>query len=306
MTRLAASAAVVLALSACGGRASTTAAARPQEAIAPARNEAIDRSGRILGRDAEGCTWVLGESTVRLGGQDTPDQTRAAAIEQARAAAVQDLLGTDLRSRFMDFQQEGLRRDAHLTESVLQTTRNGRILKEEILEKGLAAAADGGTAYRVRLKDCVATLPAGADKDFRVRLELNRARFVQGDEAKIVVTPTEDAWVYLYSVYDLDAQPKTALVVPGDAGAARRVKAGERWEFPDPDAAARGVKLVARLPRDGDDASAETVRVVISKRPLPPSIYEPADGGWFGVVRRLTRDGADWADDAEAYTIYRK
>jgi len=42
----------------------------------------------------------------------------------------------DVKSKFMDFQQEGLRSQSSLTESILQTTRNGRILKEAVLEEG--------------------------------------------------------------------------------------------------------------------------------------------------------------------------
>jgi hypothetical protein len=276
-------------------------------AAIPARNELRERSGKTLGVDPDGCTWVSGEATVSVGEQDTRHQARAAAIEQARAAAVQDFLGVDVRSRLMDFEQEGLRRRERLTESLLQTTRNGRVLKEQVLSEGFRDAPDcPGCRYAVLLKDCVVPLPAESDKDFRVELGLSRTRFVAGDPAQITVTVTRDCTVYLYDVYDLGAVTKTALVVPNEAVPQKNLKAGQTWTYPDADAAKAGVSLAAQLPDAKDDVSAETIRVVASKAPLPSSVYDPTDGGWFGVMRRLNREKVEWTDDAEAFTIYRK
>jgi hypothetical protein len=284
------------------------AAATGTNEAAPARNEAQSRSGKVLGTDADGCTWIAGEATVSVGEQDTRHQARAAAIEQARAAAVQDFLGVDVRSRLLDFQQEGLRRDAHLTESILQTTRNGRVLKEQILSEGYRDAPDcPGCRYAVALKDCVVPRLAESDKNFRVELGLSRTRFVAGDAALISVTATRDCTVYLYDVYDLGATAKTSLVVPNAALASKTLRAGESWTYPDDDAHKAGIKdLEAELPDPADDVSAETIRVVASKAPLPPSVYDPTIGGWFGVMQRLNREKVEWTDDAEAFTVYRK
>ena len=294
--------------------AKKTDAGKPQSAptgtIVPGeefreRRELESRRGRVLGADPEGCTWVIGESTVAVGDQDTTAQARAAAIEQARAAAVQDFLGVDVNSKFMDFQQEGLRRDAHLVESLLQTTRNGRILKEKLVERGFRDALDCSSCrYHVKLEACVLPLDAGRDKDFRVELQLSRVKFVQGDEAKLTITATRDCSVYLYDVYDLASDNKTALIVPNEAVPAKAMKAGETWEYPDEDAKKRGVRLVAELPKKTDDVSAETIIVVATKTPLPAAAYDPTDGGYLGVFRRLHHSKTEWAEDSAAYTIY--
>jgi hypothetical protein len=86
----------------------------------------------------------------------------------------------------------------------------------------------------------------------------------------------------------------------------KRLKAGETWEYPDAEAKKMGIRLVAELPQEGDDVSAETIRVVAAKAALPKSVTNPADGGWLGVLRRLTRTQVEWAEDAEAYTIYKR
>lgn len=271
------------------------------------RNEVRERRGKILGVDPEGCTWLEGAASVAVGPQDTRHQTRAAAMEQARAAAVQDFLGVEVKSKFMDFQQEGLRKESRLTEGILQTTRSGRILKEQVLEEGYRDAPDcPGCLYRLRLKACVVPRPAAGDKDFFVELELSNQRFRQGDEARLTVTATRDCWVYLYNIYDLGAKDQTALVVPNAQVTEKRLRAGQSWEYPDEEAKKRGVRLVAELPQASDEVSAETIRVIASKAALPPSVVGPADGGWLGVLRRLNRTKVEWAEDAEAYTIYKR
>ena len=273
----------------------------------PQHGEAEVRRGKILGKDPEGCTWVEGEATVVVGDQDTTAQARAAAVEQARAAAVQDFLGVDVNAKFMDFQQEGLRHDAHLIESILQTTRNGRIIKEKLGEQGFKDAPDcPACRYHVALQACVLPQESDRDKDFHVELQLSRVKFVQGDEAKITITATRDCSVYLYDVYDLASDNKTALVVPNEAVPSKELMAGQTWEYPDEDAKKRGVRLVAELPNKDDKVSAETIMVVATKTPLPAAVYDPKDGGYLGVFRRLHHSKTQWAEDAAAYTIYNR
>lgn len=309
----------VFALSACGGRAPLKAAAGPKyEAVkvraekgesedAAVRNEVQERHAKVLGVDPEGCTWLEGTASVAVGPQDTRHQTRAAAMEQARAAAVQDFLGVEVKSKFMDFQQEGLRKESRLTEGILQTTRNGRIMKEQVLEEGYRDVPDcPGCLYRLRLKACAVPRATADDKDFFVELKVSNQRFLHGDEAKLAVTATRDCWIYLYNIYDLGAKDQTALVVPNENVKEKRLKAGETWEYPDEDAKKLGVRLVAELPQAGDDVSAETIRVIASKAALSKAITSPADGGWLGVLRRLNRANVEWTEDAEAYTIYKR
>lgn len=290
---------------ATGGTVVKTEKGESKDAVV--RNEVQERQGKVLGVDPEGCTWVEGSASVAVGPQDTRHQTRAAAMEQARAAAVQDFLGVEVKSRFMDFQQEGLRKESRLTEGILQTTRNGRIVKEQVLEEGYRDAPDcPGCLYRLKLKACAVPRDAAGDKDFFVELQVSNQRFLHGDEAKITVTATRDCWIYLYNIYDLGVKDQTALVVPNENVKEKRLKAGESWEYPDEEAKKLGVRLVAELPQEGDVVSAETIRVIASKAALSKTVTSPADGGWLGVLRRLNRANVEWTEDAEAYTIYKR
>lgn len=273
-----------------------------------AKGQADERSGRVLGKDLEGCTWVEGVASVVVGLQDTTHQARAMAIEQARAAAIQDFAGVEVKSKLLDFRQEGLRRESRLTENILQTTRSGRILKEELLEQGYRDAPGCDSCrYRAKLKACVLPLAGDGDKEFHVGLSLNRVRFVHGDEARISVTATRDCWIYLYDVYDLGASAKTALIAPNELVRELKLKAGEEFLYPDEAAKKAGVSaLHAELPEGAEEVSAETIRVVATKTPLPLKVYDPSDGGWLGVLQRLNRSKSEWAEDAEAFTIYKR
>jgi hypothetical protein len=112
--------------------------------------------------------------------------------------------------------------------------------------------------------------------------------------------------VYLYDVYDLAQDNKTALVVPNAVVPSKVLKAGETWTYPDEDAKKAGVRLVAELPNKTDAVSAETILVVATKTPLPESVYSPKDGGYLGVFRRLHHSLTPWTQDSATYTIYDK
>ncbi|HAM36608.1 MAG TPA: hypothetical protein DEB40_01160 [Elusimicrobia bacterium] len=269
---------------------------------APLRAEAPPPSAKIGEKDALGCTWVEAESTLPVGEHETRAQARAAALEKARDIAMRDLLGIDVNQRSLDFQQEGLRGQTALIENILRTTRRGRILNERVLADEYRDLGDcRQCAFYVRLRACIKERAAEADKDFHVELSLSRDRFVEGDSAKLTVTSSRDAYVYLY---DVGMNSETWLVVPNAEFPEVRVKAGQAWEYPDEAAAKRGVRLEARLPDDRPPVSAETLRVIATKTPLPLKFYTPDAGGYLGVMRKLNASALEWADDAAAFAIY--
>lgn len=269
-------------------------AAHEEATLTPAP-EAPPPSAKVLEKDKAGCTWLESEGLVTVGEQDSRTQARAAAVSHARVNAMRELLGVEVRSRFMDFQQEGLRDQQRVTENILQTTRSGRILDEKVVEEGYRDLPGCvGCRYAVRLRACVVPAESGSDKDFHVELALSRTRFVAGDKATLSVMSTRDAWLYLYDV-GMDGQ--TWLVKEGVP-----VKAGQEWTYPDDPSES----MVAEMPDARSEVSAETLRVVAAKAPLPKRVWDPADGGWLGVLRRLHAGKVEWIDDAQAFTIYRR
>lgn len=266
--------------------------------------EAPAPKAKVGAADPRGCTWIESQGLVTVGEDDTRNQVRAAAVNEARRGAMQDFLGVKVQSRFLDFQQEGLRDQKQLTESLLLTTRQGRILDEKLLSEGYRDAGDcKACRYGVTLNTCIMPNPATADKDFMVDLGLSRNRLVIGDEVTLNATCTRECWLYVYDLW-LDWE-KTAMIAPNAQVPEIHLKAGQTWEYPDEKAREAGVsKLVAELP-EGYTVSAETVRVIASKTPLPAKVTDPSQG-FLAVLRRMNAARIDWAEDAQAFTIYKK
>ncbi|MBI3552650.1 MAG: DUF4384 domain-containing protein [Elusimicrobia bacterium] len=258
---------------------------------------------KVLSKDiVKGCTWIESQSVVTAGDQDSRHQVKAAAVAEAEKNAMQDFLGVEVKSRFLLFQQEGLREEQSLTESLLQTTRLGRILDETVLAEGFQDIKGcPACRFQVKLKACIVPIPDSSDKDFKAELGLSRTRFVEGDEAVIRVTTNRDCYVY---VYDVDPDKNTSLIVPNEIVSEVKLKAGEAWTYPNESVRSRGVKLVAQLP-EAHNVSAETIRLVASKTPLPMKMEDPAVGGYLSVLRRLSASRLEWTEDAQAFTIYK-
>ncbi|MDD5629424.1 MAG: DUF4384 domain-containing protein [Elusimicrobia bacterium] len=275
----------------------------PVPPAAPAPAPAVPETSATVGvRDPKlGCTWVRAEAKVPVGGNESRDQARARAIEKALDSALRDLLGVEVNQRSLDFQQESLHGQTSLIESVLRTTRRGCIVSQRLLGDQYCDLGDcRDCGYHVDLKACIKERPADWDKDFLVELQLSRDRFVEGDEAKISVAARRDAYVYLY---DVQMNSETSLIVPNEIMPEARLKAGQAWTYPDESAAQRGVRLVAQMPEGRPPISAETIRVVATKTPLPAKLCDPSRGGYLGVVQRLNAAGLEWAEDAAAFTI---
>jgi len=259
-------------------------------------------SAKIGEKDPMGCTWVEAEAAMPVGEAESRGQARAAAVEKAREAAMRDLLGVEVNQQSLDFQQEGLRGQNALLESILRTTRRGCILNEKLLAEEYRDLGDcRQCAYFVALRACIKERSADADKDFRVELALSRDRFVEGDEARLAVTASRDAYLYLY---DVGMNSETSLIAPNEQFPEVKVKAGQTWEYPDADAVKRGLHLVAQMPEGQPPVSAEVVRAVATRTPLSAKEYDPARGGYLGLLQRLNASAYDWAEDAAAFVIY--
>ena len=280
-----------------------------------------DPDVQVLQADPDGCTWVEARAGVDFGQHDTKHQAMAQAISEARAKAIEGFLGVKVQDRFINFQQEStLRGQVGLTESLLRVTQLGRILKEVVIGHGPRDAGDcAGCRYAAYIRACIVPLADHSDKGFKVDVTLSRTRFVDGDEGLIQVTTTRDAYLYIYSV---DVDWNAAMLFPNDFVADNHVKAGQALIFPSEDLKKRGVRVKARLPA-GATVSAEMIRVIASKEPLPSSLLDPAardetqkgthstseslgTGTFLNLMHKLQATQTEWVEDAQAFTIYKK
>ncbi|MCX5724112.1 MAG: DUF4384 domain-containing protein [Nitrospirae bacterium] len=276
---------------------------------------------KVLQRDPAGCTWVEAVGTASFGQNDTRHQAKAQAVSDARAKAIEGFLGIKVQDRFMNFQQENsLKGQVQLTESLLRVTQLGRILKEKVLKSGPQDLGDcAGCQFTAHIQTCIVPLSDSGDKDFQTNLTLNRATFVDGDEGVMQVTVTKDAYVYLYSV-ELDWN--AGLLFPNDYASDNHLKAGETLTFPSEELRRKGQKVLARLPA-GAKVSAEMMRVIVSKVPLPRDLYDPraqqreratdravteleGTGSFLNLLHKLHRSDIEWIEDAQAFTIHQR
>lgn len=279
-----------------------------------------DPNVKILQRDPSGCTWVESRVSIAYGENDTKHQATAQAVAEARAKAMQQLLGITLQHQFMDFQQENLKGEASLTESLLRATQHGRTLKEKILSARPEDVGDcAGCRFTARIQTCIAPLPENSDKGFKANLSLNHAQFREGEEGFIRVTATRDAYLYLYNV---DMNWDATLMYPNAYAKDNMLKADDTFVFPAEELRRRGIKIIAQLPPK-TDISAETIRVIASKTPLPASLINPESGSetpvktrgvtevhgtgtFLDLMRRLNAADIEWVDDVQAFTITKK
>ncbi|HEY5599870.1 MAG TPA: DUF4384 domain-containing protein [Candidatus Manganitrophaceae bacterium] len=280
----------------------------------------LDPDVKVLQEDSAGCTWVEAKATISFGENDTKHQAKAQAVSEARAKAMHRFLGVSLQHQFIDFQQEGLKGQVTLTESLLRVTQLGRVIKEKVLSAGPQDLNDcAACRFAAHIRTCIVPQPDKSDKGFKVTLSLNRTTFKHGDEGFIEITSSRDAYVYIYNV---DMDWNAALIFPNDLMKENQIKAGETFIFPPDPLRQRGVRIIAQLPADAS-VSAETIRVIASKTPLPRSIIDPpaADpsqkethassetqggGSFLHLMRKLNAGPLDWAEDAQAFTIYKK
>lgn len=266
-----------------------------------------------------GCTWVEAEAVVDFGERETRAQAKNAAVAKAHSKAMAHLLGVTLTENFMHYQQEGLKGESHLTESLMRTTRNGKLLDQKILSHG---PQDGpgcrGCRYGAKIHACIMEKKSADDKGFRVELGINRSKFVEGDKAEFRVLSTRDAFIYLFNV---DVKTKNAaMLFPNEYAPDNKVRADEEFVFPTEQLKRDlGLEITAQLP-EGADVSAEVIRVIAAKEKLPKKVLEPkcprsrrhaqgeAKGGGtlFCILRKLNASAAEWMDAAEFFTIYKK
>jgi len=276
---------------------------------------------KILGHDSDNCTWVESRARVSFGEQDTKHQARAQAISEARVKAMERLLGVHVQHQFLDFQQESsLKGEVLLTEHLLRVTQLGRVIKEDIRWAG-PVDLKGCTAclYEAQIKACILPLQDRSDTDFRVYLSLNQSRFHDGDEAQITVASTRDAYLYVYNV---DTEWNASLIFPNDYAPENRVLAGGTFSYPNEALRGKGIRSVARL-SPGSNVSAEMIRVVATKVPLPQSLVEPSgppspegslhisselhgNGSFLKLMHKLQSIDVEWVEDAQAFTIQKR
>ncbi|MDE2293711.1 MAG: DUF4384 domain-containing protein [Elusimicrobia bacterium] len=241
----------------------------------------LDRPG------VDGCRWIEAKADVPAGRDQ--DEGRAAAMALARRKAVMLLFGRD-PGRAPDFEQAAFQGQL---EGVLRATRPSVVTAENVTSEERS-----GGRERMTLETCLK--PAKTAGDLRVELMLNQSRFIEGQDARALVTVNHDAHVMLFSA---DFSGRLWPVFPDSADADDLVRAGKPLDFPDAAQRAAGIRMTAALP-PGQKTSVEMLRALAVE--ADPGHLLDGLKSWDAVVAALDGAGLPWADDVRVYTIYAK
>lgn len=232
-----------------------------------------------------GCKWVAARADVPAG--TDVDQGRAAALALARRKASALLLGRD-PGRAPDFTEAAF---SGQLEELLRATKSSRSEAENVVDEKRK-----GGRHLLTLEACLK--PAKGGGDLRVELTLNQTRFMEGQDARALVTVNHPARVYLFSA---DFSGKVRQVFPEGPAIDNAGSPDKPLVFPDETARGEGVHLRAQLPA-GRKTSVEFLRALAIDGE-PGTLFEGRTE-WASVVAALEDAGMAWAEDARVFTVY--
>lgn len=197
-------------------------------------------------------------------GNQSPTEARRQAIDEARAEAVRQVVGTQVqaerRSATIDRGEEIVDRFSE----VVRTGASGRVVDSEVVEDTLTER-NGTYLYQLRLRAAVMAEQGRPDSGFQVSLKLNdedqvyvdRGSVRESDEIVATMETTKDAYLTLFDV----APDTVAVVWPNSLTDDTFAPADTPVEFPPPNLrTSGGLRFRVQAP---DDRDVETRRLVV-------------------------------------------
>lgn len=206
---------------------------------------------------------VEAEGTILLGDDSTMGQAKAAALNNARRAALERATGVEVRGSSMVYNYQ-------LINDLVVTATKGIIVKENVL-KSSCTAKDDQVSCSAKVEAWVKPLHRERRGNFSVKKALvHRADktdapanpvFQNNDEIVIRAAANQDAWFSLFSVDQAGAVSK---LYPNEYLREELLPAGKEIVFPDESCRQGGIKLKVRTPR-GRKKAVESVLIIATK-----------------------------------------
>jgi len=249
--------------------------------------------------------WVEAEGVVAFGQDTTLEAAQRGSLDAARRAAIEQAVGTFVRSSTVV-------RNFQLADDLIHSVVRGVVVEERILSRGLTETTGGeGALYRTRIKARVKSIPAERRGNFGVTVKLNRMVFADGDEAVIRITPTDDAYLYLFNVTH---DEHITVLAPNRLEPETQLKAGTEYVFPSATLIRQRVKLRTWL-LPGMRKSVEKIKVIATRQPVAllkgqvaEGVFREYDPSQTALLVDLMRvlaalDPADWAEATAEYEV---
>ena len=249
--------------------------------------------------------WVEAEGVVAMGQDTTLEAAQRGSLDAARRAAIEQAVGTFVKS-------SSIVRNFQLADDLIHTVVRGVIVEEKILRRGVVESKDEqGALYQTRIKAKVRGIPVERRGTFAVSARLNRAVFNEGDEVELRITPTQDAYLYIFNVAPSE---HITVLAPNSYEPETPLRAGKEYIFPSEALLSKKVKLKTWL-LPGSAKSSETLKIVVTRQPVALLKGRVAEGVFMeykpsetALLVELMRalgalDPADWAEATLPYEV---
>lgn len=261
-------------------------------------------AAQVFGQD---CKWVTVEGVAALENV-TKFEARKLAIDNARRAAIEMVVGVDILSETMVI-------NYNVSGDVVRAIPYGKVLKQEIIKEDVELIPAGNDqeapflAYKVKMRVQVAEEKGAVDAFFRIKAVTNRNVFKEGDDIVIQVTPTRDCYLSIFNVLEDET---VLILIPNRFRQNNFVKANTTFVFPDENDRRKGIRLEAFV-GEGKQKTDEIFHILALKEPLAFDTARFSEGvfgvytGKSGFVCDLIKDivGIPLSYRAEKFIQYR-
>ena len=290
------------------------AGADPQPAALPDASEAISSGAKAPKvRKLHQAGWVEVQAQVLASESESPAEARARAVADARRAAVEHVAGVRVRSSLVTY--DGVRGAdaASLVQSLTASRADALVVEEKLLGSKMLPIEMGGYRMHVLMRAKVLDRSTNRDPGFKLQVELDRERFLAGEDVALSVRSSRDANIYVLGI----TEDSAAVLLPNKWLADTAAEAGQWIRFPGDDLRERGVRLVAQVP-DGRDSSTEALVAVALRGghtlenllPARGDAFRASDASGAGqlladLLTPLSELPPDsWAFDQVVYEVY--
>jgi len=255
--------------------------------------------------------WVTAEGSVPFGEETTYGDAKTRSREYARRAAVQQAVGTFVQSKSLVY-------NFQLAEDLVQTSVRGLIVQEDILQEGVQSIGSAGKSmglmYVTKIRAKVRPVPMERKETITMKVSLNKALFVDGEEMSIHVTTDQDAFLHIFNVGQDDS---VTVLFPNKYANDNHIAANAGLVFPDDSQKAAGIRLRVFVPQtsqggpDRIKVIATAKKIDLVKGKFPEGAFRVYPGKDSSLITDLLKelallDESEWAEATVAYEVKEK
>jgi len=244
---------------------------------------------------------VDSEGKAEISAGRTPDEARRLALDRARRAALEEVVGVDVRGSTVIY-------NADLINDMVMTGTGGLIVGQEIL-RNECGEEEGRLVCTVLIRAEVSVLDRSRKAPFSIKASVvspgaktgkGEVLFKDGDEVQVRVTLDRKGYL---SIFNIDQTGKVSQLFPNKYSNDSLVEGGSEFAFPNEAQRESGLRLRART-LEGTRKSNESMMIIATTsavRFLEDAGKSPLVADLMSELSALERD--EWAQETRGYII---